>query len=77
MTHSPTSAWEWELQSALACEEAARCLRSGQPDRAAEWSRLALFAQEVARLKKLEQDKHGPDMSMLPALTAAPGRGRG
>ena len=66
MTHSPTSAREWELRHILACEEAAACLRDGRIERAAEWTRLAIVTQEVARLKRIDELKHSPPCA-LPA----------
>jgi hypothetical protein len=56
-------AWEWEAQSIMASENAADCLLLGDTERAAEWTRLAVTASEVARLKRLEEksEKHSPE----------------
>lgn len=53
------TAWDWEVQSILASEEAAACLRSGLTEQAAEWSRLAVVATDAAAIRRL-LEKHSP-----------------
>jgi hypothetical protein len=54
------TSWEWDAQAILACEEAAECLRLGMVERAAEWSRLAVIAQDAATLKRETEKIHSP-----------------
>jgi hypothetical protein len=53
------TSWEWDMQAILASEEAAECLKLGMVERAAEWSRLAVIAQDAANLKRATE-KHSP-----------------
>jgi hypothetical protein len=61
MTHSPSTSFDWELRAVVACEKAADCLGRREPERAAEWSRLALACGEAARLKRWVESKHSPE----------------
>ena len=60
MTQAKRTSFEWELQAIIACEQAADCLNRNEPDRAAEWSRLALACGEAARLTRWKE-KHSPE----------------
>lgn len=60
MTHSPSTSFDWELRAVVACEKAADCLGRREPERAAEWSRLALACGEAARLTRWKE-KHSPE----------------